>query len=164
MTKNLALSKHRYAVTFVDFSLQCKLEVTLRTRIETGQRANCNRPKSCSTSESLLWALILDLSQRQPKCHFSWRVTRKGDFLTRSLEETSWYWVGTELTLARNCFAPAPTRWCVVPFALTHIRVIIVSGYLEQTNFKSSEVNLSCNQNLKTHMSISVPLFQCTSL
>ena len=53
-----------------------------------------NRPKSCSASESLLWVLILDLSQRQPQSHFSWRVTWKGDFLTLGRDgqlDISWY-------------------------------------------------------------------------
>ena len=66
-----------------------------------------DRSKSFSASESLLWALILDLHHRQPRSHFSWRVTWQGDFC--HLEEAanlvlSWYWkrqptFGTELIL-----------------------------------------------------------------
>ena len=39
-----------------------------------------DKSKSCSASESLLKALILDLIQKQPNSHFSQGVTRKGGF------------------------------------------------------------------------------------
>ena len=95
MTRNLALPKHRSAVTFVDFSLQCvECELELEDWYRAKSKLNWNRPKSCSASESLLWALILDLSQRQPKCQFSWRVTTFWHFAeTDNLiqVEISWY-------------------------------------------------------------------------
>ena len=67
--------------------------VVILNRHNSGQWASCraksklhwnklhwNRPKSCSASKCLLWALILDLSQRQAISHFPWGVTWKGDF------------------------------------------------------------------------------------
>ena len=55
MTRNFALSKHRSAVTLLDFSLQCELEF-----VNLGQRAGRtekkkSRPKHCTASESLLY-------------------------------------------------------------------------------------------------------------
>ena len=64
--------------TFIDFSLQCELELEDWCRVK--RKMYCYRSKSFSVSESLLWALILDLHHRQPKNHFSWRVTWQGDF------------------------------------------------------------------------------------
>ena len=52
MTRNLALSKRRSAVTFVYFSLQCKLE--LEDWYRANSKLNWNRPKSCSASESFV--------------------------------------------------------------------------------------------------------------
>ena len=90
MMRNLDLSKHRSNGTFVNFSLQCKFE------LEDWFRAKCtfnwNRYKSCSASESLFWAIILDLSQSHwPKCYFSWRVTWKGDFFDTLKRQPTWY-------------------------------------------------------------------------
>ena len=39
-----------------------------------------NRPKRCSVSESLLWALILDLRQRLPKSHSFEELLEKVNF------------------------------------------------------------------------------------
>ena len=64
--------------TFIDFSLQCELELEDWCRVK--RKMYCYISKSFSVSESLLWALILDLHHRQPKNHFSWRVTWQGDF------------------------------------------------------------------------------------
>ena len=110
MTRILILSKHRSAETFVDFSLQCGLELEEWYRAKS--KFHWNRPKSCSASERLLWALIImipDLSQRQPKSHFSWRVTRKGQ-CHNPLCQLSWHWVDT----GPGLFWPAPSRWWVV--------------------------------------------------
>ena len=93
MTRNLVFSKQWSAGTLVDFSLQCELEHEGWYRAK--RKLQWNRPRSCSASESLsrLWALVLDLCQWQPKSHFSWRVSRKGDFLSiwRDRQfDTSW--------------------------------------------------------------------------
>ena len=130
MKRNLVLSKHRSAGlcpwgTFIDFILLCELEhedwYRARRFTETG-------PKGCFASErlKLLCVLILGLSQRQSKSHFSWRITRKGDFLTLwlwrdnqcqpswyqlILVDTSWYWVDTVLHLRQCTHSPASGGW-----------------------------------------------------
>ena len=107
--RNLVLSKHNHGrsiVTFVDISLQGKFKHEHWYRAKS--KLHWNRPNICSAAESSgsLWALAsgwvlyLPVCQRQPtwKSHFSWRVTRKGDFFLhcqwrdRQLElDTSWY-------------------------------------------------------------------------
>ena len=62
MMSNLVLSKQWFDETFIDLSLNCQLELEDWNRAK--QTLYWNRPKRCSVSESLLWALILDLCQR----------------------------------------------------------------------------------------------------
>ena len=101
-TRKFVLSKHSSAETFIEFSLHCAF--LLGNRYRAKRKMYWNRLKSCSASERLLWALILDLSQRQPKSHFSWRVTF--DTWKRLPTWSRWYMLiifDTELTL--GCFA-----------------------------------------------------------
>ena len=144
--------RKRSAVTFVDFCLWCELE--LKDWYSAKSKLHWNRPKWCSASMSCLWALIQDLSKRQPKSQFSWRETRKVTFChfekTTNFNliqvDTSWY----KLT-AHNW------HWVVTGLFCANAHVIIVSGNLAHINLKSSEVYLSCNR--KTHMSMSVPVY-----
>ena len=122
-----ALSKHRSlaAKTFIDFSFQwqCKLGLEVWYRYRAKSKLNWNRTKSCSASQSLLWApsLILDLSQKQPtwKRSFSWKVPRtppswklEGDFeetsnliLVDASSTSSWYLLtlSWHWTVLRRC-------------------------------------------------------------
>ena len=90
-----------------------------------------------------VWALILDLNQRQPISHFSWRVTCQGDFC--HLEEAanlilSWdklIQVDTELIL--DCFAPAPSKWWVLALAL-----YTCYNYQRQSHIISSKHSTAC--------------------
>ena len=61
MTRKFGLSKHRSARTFIDFSLQCKLEP--EDWCVAKIKMYWDSPKRISASESLLWALTRDLLQ-----------------------------------------------------------------------------------------------------
>ena len=70
------------AAALNQLELQQRTTLLVLQRIVAGQRERCpDRSKSCFVSESLLLALILDLSQRQTKITFPWRETSswKGD-------------------------------------------------------------------------------------
>ena len=150
--RNLVLSKHRSkhrsAGTFVDFSLQSefKHEDWYRAKRMMYWKGN----KICFAWESLLWALVLDVCQRQPKSHFSWRVTRKGDFLSprrdRQLDtswyqlilvNTGWYWVDTRLIWTSTQQVVGALVAGIGTDTLCII-VTIVSVYLALINFTSS--------------------------
>ena len=92
MVGKLVLYKHRSTETFINFSL--KLKDLCRVK----RKMYWNRPKSYSASESLLsvWALVLDLSQRQPKrCDF-WHFHETANLMLM-LVDNSWHWGDTGL-------------------------------------------------------------------
>ena len=100
MKRKLSLSKLRSNRIFVDFSLQCELE--LQDWCMVKWKMYWDWSKGVSASERLLWALIWDLNHTQPRSHFSWRVTWQDDFVTWKRQPT-WYWIDTswyKLTLS----------------------------------------------------------------
>ena len=104
MTRNLALSKHRSAVTFVDFSLQCEIELEDWYRAKS--KLNWTRPKSCSASESLLCRSEPETANKplSLRSRLKWRfvdtLKRQPTWYLLILVDTSWYWVGTGLFCA----------------------------------------------------------------
>ena len=115
MTRKLGLSKLRSERIFIYFSLQCKIE--LEDWLMLKRTLHWDRSKSFSASESLLWALILDLHHKQTKSHFSWESLDKVIFVTWNRQPT-WYWYymiqDTELTALH--LSPASGACAVGPF------------------------------------------------
>ena len=139
---------------FVHFSSQCKSELEVWYRGKN--KLNWNRPMSCSASESLLWALVLDLILLEDSLEDEtfWHIEETTNSILVDPELIlSWHWVDTGLL----CTGAQQVVGGAMGTDTLCILVIIVSGYLVQINYKSSEVYLSCNR--KTHMSISVPLY-----
>ena len=91
MTRKLALSKPslRSLVIFVNFSLQCRLELEDWYRAKS--KLNCNRLKnlSCSASESLLWALI-QVQRQRPK-RLKSHLKRWLQVFDTSKRQPTWY-------------------------------------------------------------------------
>ena len=139
--------------------------------------SNWDRSQSFSASESLLWALILDMHHRQPslRSYFSWRVTWQGDFC--HLQEaanlilswsswykaiTSWHWVDTELL----CSGAQQVVGAGISAETLCIIVIIVKDnltlYLQKTHlpaqFGSSTVLLGSRTQSRIHKLTTVEL------
>ena len=172
MTRNLPCPKTGPLWPALILAYSANSSYSFEMMIDTGQRASwskLNRPKSCSASESLLWVLILDLSQRQPKRHLSWRITREGDFLTLWRDnqlDTCWYLlilVDTELTL--DWFAQAPSKWWGpgVPLALTHhLKLLKLSVAISRKLFSSIQKSIWIVTEKRLGLSARAA-FQCTS-
>ena len=117
-----------------------------------GQRAS-------SASESLLWASVLNLSQRQPKRHFSWRVTQKGDFLIlwrdNQLVTSSYYWVDTSWYLVDSGLVCASAQQVPQWWVVIVIMSVAISQILILSLWKSIWV--------VTEKYLGLSAFQCTS-
>ena len=128
VTRKLGLSKHRSESTFIDFSLQCELELenwhivkecidfSLQCKLELENlhivKERCAEtdsrpflPKSLRVCCEL-WSKICPTKQPNLKSHFCWRVHWAK---SRDLRQQTWYSVDTswwyQMTLSRRCLA-----------------------------------------------------------